>query len=34
MKSAGKYKIDNTEWTLIRFNIKLSGNKKWVDLPF
>ena len=38
MKSAGKYKIDNTEWisslTLIRFKIKLSDNKKWVDLPF
>ena len=38
MKSAGKHKIDNTEWisslTLIRFKIKLSDNQKWVDLPF
>ena len=33
MKSAGKYKINNTEWisslTLIRFKIKLSDNKKY-----
>ena len=38
MKSAGKYKIDNTEWisslTLIGFKIILSDNKKWVDLSF
>ena len=36
MKNARKYKIDNTEWisslNLIRFKVKLSDNKKWVDL--